>query len=193
MTGHPADTRARWASKVQSRAPPAARGRSDPFLFLKLYDHPPTSSPAPCVLLSDLQRFPAVRQRVSSRSRSLSSSSARLGSPVLFSSLPRPCASGAPGASRADRQSYLVKSSALACSVESPHQPVFELHHWKLASFEQSHRFPLKSGPHRPSVGRAGRFRCGQRNSLFDCLIGVLSHRCSLCVPLHLVCSPCVL
>ena len=123
-------------------------------------------SSAPCVLLSDLQRFPAVRQRVSSRSRSLSSSSAKLGSPVLFSSLPWPCASGAPAASRADGQSYLVKSSALACSVESPHQPVFELHHWKLASFEQSHRFPLKSGPHRPSVGRAGRFRCGQSNSV---------------------------
>ena len=70
-------------------------------------------------------------------------------------------------------QSNFVSPSALACSVESPHQPVPELHHWKLESVEQSHRFPLKSGPHRPPVGRDGRFRCGQSNfvssSAFAC------------------------
>ena len=45
-------------------------------------------------------------------------------------------------------QSYLVKSSALACSAVSPHQPFAELHHLKLASFEQSKRVVVLVGPY---------------------------------------------
>merc|ERR1740139_1792621 len=94
-----------------------------------------------------LQRFPAVWQRISSRSRSLSSSSSRLlGS--LWS-----CAAGAPAASAGNRQSYLVRSSAVACSAESPHQPFAELQNWysaQLAFAEQSHLAPSNRGPHRP-------------------------------------------
>ena len=68
-------------------------------------------------------------------------------------------------------QSNFVSLSAFACSAVSPHQPVPELHHLKTP--EQSHRFPLKSGPHRPSVGKAGRSWSGQsnfvRSSAFAC------------------------